>query len=118
NGLVRAVGDALTVAAPANQAVQSPRPLVGIASSPTGKGYWTSYLDGSVQAFGDAALHGSLTGMALAGPVGSIVATADGAGYWMSAIDGGVFTFGDAQYQGSAAPFVPAKPIIGLAVPG
>lgn len=36
------------------------KPIVGIAASPTGRGYWLCGLDGGVFAFGDASYHGNL----------------------------------------------------------
>ena len=37
-------------------------PVVGIAPTKTGKGYWLAGADGAVYGFGDAAYHGSGTG--------------------------------------------------------
>jgi hypothetical protein len=90
-------------------------PVVGIASSPDGGGYWlTNYL-GAVGAHGAVASLGSNAGVKLNSPICQIVATADGKGYWEVARDGGVFTFGDAAYFGSVQADKLNAPIVGMA---
>jgi len=44
-------------------------PIVGMASTPDGKGYWLVASDGGVFAFGDAAFAGSLGAMHLNKPI-------------------------------------------------
>ena len=44
---------------------------------------------------------GSLSKVALNGPIVGIAATPTGHGYWLVASDGGIFTFGDAHFHGS-----------------
>jgi sugar lactone lactonase YvrE len=87
-------------------------PIVGIASTPDGKGYWLVGADGGVFNFGDAGFYGNTYSDGLTGlmgkhplnmPVLGIIATPDGAGYWLVAKDGGVFNFGDAGFAGSGA---------------
>ena len=46
-------------------------PIVGMASTPDGKGYWLVASDGGVFAFGDAPYFGSMGGQRLAAPVSS-----------------------------------------------
>ncbi len=72
-------------------------PIVGIAATPDGAGYWVVAADGGVFTFGDARFFGSLGNVSLNAPIVGIAATPDGAGYWLVAADGGVFTFGDAR---------------------
>jgi len=79
------------------------RPVVAMAHTPDGHGYWLAASDGGVFAFGDAAFVGSAGDLPLAGPVTTISAVPGGAGYWLAAGDGGVFTYGTARFQGSAA---------------
>jgi cell wall-associated NlpC family hydrolase len=76
-------------------------PVVGLAATPDGGGYWLTNTAGDVSTHGDAANYGSLAGTALAAPITHIVATPDGKGYWLVAADGGIFTFGDAGFFGS-----------------
>ena len=85
-------------------------PIVGIASTPDGKGYWLVAKDGFVYSFGDADYYGDifsdgLTGLSgphpLSAPIVGIAATPDGQGYWLVGADGGVFNFGNAQFHGS-----------------
>lgn len=90
-------------------------PVVGIAVTPTGQGYWLADESGDVLAFGDAVLHGSLAGQKLARPVVGIAATATGDGYWLVAADGGIFAFGDAAFDGSTGSVTLAQPIVGMA---
>jgi hypothetical protein len=77
------------------------QPIVGIAATPDGKGYWLAASDGGVFSFGDAAFDGSMGGKPLNQPIVGIASTADGMGYWLVASDGGVFSFGDASFHGS-----------------
>jgi hypothetical protein len=82
--------------------IRPARPVVGLAATPTGRGYWEVSADGGVFAFGDAIFAGSLAGARLAAPVVGVAATPTGLGYWMAAADGGVYAFGDATWYGSA----------------
>jgi hypothetical protein len=76
-------------------------PVVGVAATPDGGGYWLVGSDGGVFSFGDARFFGSLGAVRLSAPVVGVAATPDGGGYWLVGSDGGVFTFGDAPFRGS-----------------
>ena len=78
-------------------------PVVGIASTPDGQGYWLVGADGGVYTFGDATFYGSIPslGVTLTAAITGMARTPDGAGYWLVGADGGVFTFGDAPFEGS-----------------
>jgi hypothetical protein len=76
-------------------------PVVGIAATPNGSGYWLTNAAGGVSALGSAVSYGSMSGTALQAPITHIVSTPDGKGYWLVAADGGIFTFGDAGFFGS-----------------
>jgi peptidoglycan hydrolase-like protein with peptidoglycan-binding domain len=95
--------------------VQLAAPVVGMAPTPDGKGYWLVASDGGVFSFGDAAPYGSLGGTRLAQPVVGMAAAPDGHGYWLVAADGGVFGFGDAGYFGSMGGTRLAQPVVGMA---
>ena len=71
-------------------------PVIGMAPTPIGKGYWLVAWDGGVFSFGDARFYGSTGGMRLNRPSSAWRATPTGKGYWLVASDGGVFSFGDA----------------------
>ena len=58
-----------TDAAHAATTVTSSAPIVGVASTPDGKGYWQVASDGGIFAFGDAAFYGSMGGKPLNAPV-------------------------------------------------
>ncbi len=91
------------------------QPVVGIASTPDGKGYWEVASDGGIFAFGDAAFYGSMGGSHLNRPIVAIASTRDGKGYWEVASDGGVFSFGDAAFHGSTGNIHLNQPIVGMA---
>jgi hypothetical protein len=89
-------------------------PIVAMASTPDGKGYWLAALDGGVFSFGDAPYLGSMGGTKLNQPIVGMAATPDGRGYWLVAADGGIFTFGDAGFFGSGASQNLPDPVVGL----
>ncbi|HEX4979722.1 MAG TPA: hypothetical protein VFV35_06635 [Acidimicrobiales bacterium] len=88
-------------------------PVVGIAPTPSGAGYWLVAADGGVFTFGDARFAGSLGGVRLNAPVVALVPTASGNGYWLFAADGGVFAFGDATFFGSMGAVRLNRPVVG-----
>ena len=90
-------------------------PIVGMAATPDGGGYWLVGSDGGVFTFGDARFHGSAAGLPLAGAIVGIAATPDGGGYWLVGSDGGVFTGGDAHFYGSEAGLPLTSPVVGMA---
>jgi hypothetical protein len=91
------------------------KPVVGMASTPDGQGYWLVASDGGVFTYGDAGFYGSAGNIALNKPIVGIAVTPDGKGYWLVASDGGVFTYGDAGFYGSAGGIPLNKPIVGMA---
>ena len=91
-------------------------PVVAMAATPTGLGYWLAAADGGVFAYGDAAFLGSMGAVPLRRPVVAIVATATGRGYWLVASDGGIFSFGDAVFAGSTGGLALNQPVVGGAV--
>ncbi len=82
----------------------STAPIVGMAATPDGKGYWLVASDGGIFCFGDAMFFGSMGGDHLNKPVvGHGAANPTGGGYWQVASDGGIFTYGPgAGFLGSA----------------
>ncbi len=90
-------------------------PVVGMAATPDGAGYWLVAADGGVFNFGDAQFYGSMGGQHLNAPVVGMATTPDGKGYWLVASDGGVFRFGDAQFDGSMGGRHLNAPVVGMA---
>jgi hypothetical protein len=90
------------------------KPIVAMASTPDGRGYWLVASDGGVFAFGDAGFYGSTGSLTLNKPIVGMTATADGHGYWFTASDGGVFAFGDAVYYGSLGGVPQSRPIAAI----
>jgi uncharacterized protein YkwD len=91
------------------------RPIVGMAATPSGKGYWLVASDGGIFTFGDAHFHGSTGNRRLNRPIVGMAATPSGKGYWLVASDGGIFTFGDARFHGSTGNRRLNRPIVGIA---
>ena len=91
------------------------KPIVGMASTPDGKGYWLVASDGGIFSFGDAQFYGSTGSLTLNKPIVGMASTPDGKGYWLVASDGGIFSFGDAQFYGSTGGITLNKPIVGMA---
>ncbi|MHB1536821.1 MAG: plastocyanin/azurin family copper-binding protein [Acidimicrobiales bacterium] len=102
--LATASGGVATFNMAPNGAIVGPplnKPVVGMAATPDGKGYWLVAADGGIFNFGDAAFYGSMGDVHLNKPVVGMAATADGGGYWLVAADGGIFSLGDAAFHGS-----------------
>ena len=91
------------------------KPVVGMAATADGRGYWLVASDGGIFNYGDANYDGSMGGKKLNDPIVGMAATPDGGGYWTVASDGGIFTFGDAQFYGSMGGQHLNKPIVGMA---
>ena len=100
-------------------------PIVGMAASPDGKGYWLVASDGGIFSYGDAQFYGSagnyrstqLNGSAgnltLTKPIVGMAASPDGKGYWLVASDGGIFSYGDATvFYEQGEPFAPPGQIM------
>jgi hypothetical protein len=66
-------------------------PVVGMASTATGSGYWMVATDGGIFNYGDAQFYGSAGSVPLNKPIVGMAATPDGGGYWIVASDGGIF---------------------------
>jgi hypothetical protein len=90
-------------------------PIVGMAVTPDGGGYWMVASDGGVFAFGDAKFYGSMGGIRLNQPIVGMAADDATGGYWLVAADGGVFSF-NAPFYGSTGNIKLNKPIVGMEV--
>jgi hypothetical protein len=93
-------------------------PIVGMASTPDGKGYWLVASDGGVFSYGDAGFYGSTGAIQLNKPVVGMASTPDGKGYWLVASDGGIFSYGDAAFYGSTGGKQLPQPMVGIASTG
>lgn len=89
-------------------------PLVGMAATPDGDGYWLVARDGGVFSYGSARFYGSTGGLHLNEPIVGMASAPDGRGYWMVARDGGVFSFGSARFYGSTGAIRLNAPIISM----
>jgi len=90
-------------------------PIVGMAATPNGDGYWLVASDGGIFSFGNAGYHGSMGARHLNAPIVGMAATPNGDGYWLVASDGGIFSFGNAGYHGSMATSHLVNPIAAIA---
>src|SRR4051794_33530114 len=68
-------------------------PLVAMAPTANGKGYWLVGRDGGVFSYGNAKFFGSTGNIHLNQPVVGMAATPSGKGYWFVAADGGIFSY-------------------------
>ena len=91
------------------------KPIVGMADTGDGGGYWILASDGGIFAEGDAQFFGSTGSIALNKPIVGMAPTTDSGGYWEVASDGGIFSYGDANFFGSTGNIVLNKPIVGMA---
>jgi hypothetical protein len=90
------------------------KPIVGMASTPSGHGYWSVASDGGIFSFGDAHFFGSTGAMHLNQPIVGMTSSPSGHGYWLVASDGGMFSFGDAHFFGSTGAMHLNKPVVGM----
>jgi len=102
-------------AAPAPSPGSLSGPVVGMASTPSGNGYWLVDAAGGVSAHGGATSYGSMASVRLDSPIAHIVSTSDGLGYWLVAGDGGIFCFGDARFFGSMGGHRLNAPVVDMA---
>ena len=96
-------------------AVHLAAPVVGMAATPDGNGYWLAAADGGIFSYGDAPFEGSAGGTPLNKPVVGMAPTPSGLGYWLDASDGGVFSYGDAPFEGSAGSLTLNRPVVAMA---
>jgi lipoprotein-anchoring transpeptidase ErfK/SrfK len=89
------------------------RPIVAMATTANGQGYWEVASDGGIFSF-NAPFYGALAGWPLRQPVTGMTATPTGHGYWIVTGDGSVFPFGDAKGYGSLANLRLNSPIRSL----
>jgi N-acetylmuramoyl-L-alanine amidase len=100
-------------------AVSDPNaPIVGMAATHDGNGYWLVGSDGGIFSYGDATFFGSTGALRLNAPIVGLAVAPDGGGYWLVARDGGIFNYGDAGFFGSAGALHLNAPIVGMAATG
>ncbi len=90
-------------------------PIVAMAATSDGGGYWLAGADGGIFNYGDAGFFGSAGSLRLNSPVVALAGAPGNGGYWLAAADGGVFTYGTATYQGSLGGTALPAPVVGLA---
>ena len=104
-----------TTAVGANAVANPNAPIVGMATTHDGGGYWLVGSDGGIFSYGDARFFGSTGALHLNAPIVGMARTRDSGGYWLVARDGGIFNYGDAGFFGSAGALHLNAPIVGMA---
>ena len=104
-----------TTAIGANAVANANAPVVAVAPTHDGGGYWLAGRDGGIFNYGDARFFGSAGSLHLNAPIVGLAGTSDGGGYWLVAADGGIFNYGDAGFFGSAGSLHLNAPIVGMA---
>jgi len=92
-------GDASYYGDLSHVAIESP--ILAVAGTPSGEGYWMMEANGRMHPFGDAADLGS-PGLPDAEYAIAVAPTPAGKGYWLASQTGGVYPMGDAGFFGSA----------------
>ena len=115
-GAVTPHGAAPALGSPALSNLRLAQPIVGMAATTDGNGYWLVASDGGIFSYGDATFYGSTGAIHLNKPIVGMAATNDGRGYWLVASDGGIFSYGDATFYGSTGSIALNKPVVGMAV--
>jgi hypothetical protein len=90
-----------------------PSPIVAMAATPDGKGYYLAAADGTVYALGDAHRYGDLAGKHLNAPIVGMTVDSSTGGYWLLGGDGGVFSF-HAPFYGSLGNKHLNRPVVGI----
>ncbi|HEX4219083.1 MAG TPA: hypothetical protein VHZ02_11975, partial [Acidimicrobiales bacterium] len=88
------------------------QPVVGMAATPDGKGYWLVTRGGTVSDYGSAGSFGSVS--PLVGDVVGMAADSATGGYWVVGANGAVYAF-NAPNDGSMAGHPLNGPIVGMA---
>jgi len=114
-GSVTPYSGAPSLGSPASLGIHLSKPVMGMAATPTGRGYWLVASDGGVFSFGDATFYGSTGSIHLNQSIVGMAATPTGRGYWLVASDGGIFSYGDATFYGSTGSIQLNQPIVGMA---
>jgi photosystem II stability/assembly factor-like uncharacterized protein len=89
-------------------------PVVAIAATADGTGYYLATTDGTVYAFGKAPFAGDMAARTLSAPIVAMAVDPVTGGYWLLGRDGGVFSF-RAPYFGSTAGLRLAAGVVAMA---
>src|SRR3974390_743221 len=88
-------------------------PVVGMAATMDGGGYWLVAADGGVFNFGDAPFYGSLAGATNVRPIVGVAADPVTRGFWLVGSDGSVHPFGGAIWYHDMANQHLNQPMVG-----
>ena len=96
-------------------AISLNKPIVGMAATPDGKGYWLVASDGGIFTFGDATFYGSASASDGQGNIVALASASNGQGYWAAGSNGDIDPFGAAPSEGSMSGRALNRPIVGFA---
>ena len=96
-------------------AIHLNQPIVGMAATPTGNGYWLVASDGGIFAFGDAAFYGSTGTMHLNQPIVGMAADADRQAATGSSPPTAASSPSATPFHGSTGAIHLNQPIVGMA---
>ena len=88
------------------------RPIVGMATTWQGHGYWMVGNDGGMFNFGDAHFYGSAANSHAT--IVGMAPTVSSHGYYLAGTNGQVFPYGDAHYWGSVASASLTAPVVAI----
>lgn len=90
-------------------------PIVAVASTPSGHGYYQVAANGRVFAFGDARFFGGVSVLPSTVRIAAMAVDPAAPGYWLVSSDGRVFAFGAAKYYWSSVYNTIREPVVGIA---
>ncbi|MBK9178864.1 MAG: M23 family metallopeptidase [Acidimicrobiales bacterium] len=91
------------------------KPIVAIAATPSGQGYWLLAADGTLAAHGDARWYPPSGPIPAGDPVVGMAVSPTGLGYWLVDRVGRVFAYGDAPLLAtSGGAITPGQPATGI----
>src|ERR1039458_7276186 len=99
-----------SAAPPSGAGVVLNAPIVDVASTPDGHGYWEGASDGGIFSFGDAQFYGSTGAIHLNQPIVGMESTPDGGGYWLAASPCRAFCSSDLESSLSVMPISTGPP--------
>ena len=105
---------AASAALPTGTGIVLNAPIVDIASTPSGRGYWEVAADGGIFTFGQAGYYGSTGSLVLNKPIVGHGVRPRGPGLLGGGQRRGIFAFGGARFYGSTGSIRLNQPIVGI----
>ena len=90
-------------------------PIVAMAATPDGGGYWLADANGTVFSFGDALQLAPVSPVRVTSSVTGLAVSGNGTGAWMAEQDGTVLSLGTATAHGSLTGVPATSPVTSIA---